>query len=136
MAGPRTKGSRHAACCAQRVKLAGCRRGLSTAVACALSCACSNATSLFEQEGIHPVLAAALPSDALGGLEAQSDLAEIAAKLKSYRPSQTVFEAEVAAARKGSGAGGWRDWQHGWGLGGQVLGANNAAAHWRWQQAG
>ncbi|KAL4420282.1 hypothetical protein ABPG77_005622 [Micractinium sp. CCAP 211/92] len=57
------------------------------------------------KEGIHPVLAAALPSDALGGLEAQSDLAEIAAKLKSYRPSQTVFEAEVAAARKGSGAG-------------------------------
>lgn len=57
------------------------------------------------KEGIHPVLAAALPSDALGGLEAQTDLAEIAAKLKSYRPSQTVFEAEVAAARKGSGAG-------------------------------
>lgn len=58
-----------------------------------------------QQEGIHPLLAAALPSDALGGLEAQSDLAQIAEKLKSYRPSQTVFEAEVAAARKGSGAG-------------------------------
>ncbi|PSC71287.1 DEAD-box ATP-dependent RNA helicase 29 [Micractinium conductrix] len=57
------------------------------------------------KEGIHPVLAAALPSDALGGLEAQSDFAEIAEKLKSYRPSQTVFESEVAAARKGSGAG-------------------------------
>ena len=57
------------------------------------------------QEGIHPLLAAALPSDALGGLEAQTSLAEIAAKLKSYRPSQTVFEAEVAAARKGAGAG-------------------------------
>ncbi|KAL4439981.1 hypothetical protein ABPG75_002982 [Micractinium tetrahymenae] len=57
------------------------------------------------KEGIHPLLAAALPSDALGGLEAQSDLAQIAEKLKSYRPSQTVFEAEVAAARKGSGAG-------------------------------
>ena len=57
------------------------------------------------QEGIHPLLAAALPSDALGGLEAQSGLADIAARLKRYRPSQTVFEAEVAAARKGQGAG-------------------------------
>jgi hypothetical protein len=57
------------------------------------------------QEGIHPLLAAALPSDALGGLEAQTSLAQIAAQLKSYRPSQTVFEAEVASARKGQGAG-------------------------------
>lgn len=57
------------------------------------------------QEGIHPLLAAALPSDALGGLEAQAGLADIAAALKSYRPSQTVFEAEVAPARKGQGAG-------------------------------
>lgn len=62
----------------------------------------------WSQEGIHPLLAAALPSDALGGLEAQAGLADIAAALKSYRPSQTVFEAEVAAARKGSGAGGPR----------------------------
>ncbi|PRW33125.1 DEAD-box ATP-dependent RNA helicase 29 isoform X1 isoform B [Chlorella sorokiniana] len=57
------------------------------------------------KEGIHPLLAAALPSDALGGLEAQAGLADIAAALKSYRPSQTVFEAEVASARKGQGAG-------------------------------
>lgn len=64
------------------------------------------------QEGIHPLLAAALPSDALGGLEAQTSLAEIAAKLKSYRPSQTVFEAEVASARKGQGAGGWAPCAH------------------------
>lgn len=63
------------------------------------------------QEGIHPLLAAALPSDALGGLEAQAGLADIAAALKSYRPSQTVFEAEVAPARKGQGAGG-RCWCH------------------------
>lgn len=59
------------------------------------------------KEGIHPLLAAALPSDALGGLEAQAGLAEIAAALKSYRPSQTVFEAEVSSARKGQGAGAW-----------------------------
>ena len=57
------------------------------------------------QEGIHPLLAAALPSAALGGLEAQSSLGAIAAALKAYRPAQTVFEAEVAAARKGAGAG-------------------------------
>lgn len=85
-------------------------------------CACPP----WEQEGIHPVLAAALPSDALGGLEAQTDLAEIAAKLKSYRPSQTVFEAEVAAARKGSGAGGcWGGRQAGE-TGPRLLGAHRA----------
>jgi len=57
------------------------------------------------REGMHPLLAAALPSTALGGLEAQEGLADITARLKSYRPSATVFEAEVAAARKGEGAG-------------------------------
>lgn len=58
------------------------------------------------QEGIHPLLAASLPSDSFGGLEAQEALADITAKLKSYRPSHTVFEAEVAAPRRGEGAGG------------------------------
>ena len=57
------------------------------------------------KEGVHPVLAAALATDALGGLEAQECLADITAKLRAYRPSATVFEAEVAAARAGSGAG-------------------------------
>jgi ATP-dependent RNA helicase DDX54/DBP10 len=57
------------------------------------------------KEGVHPLLAAALPSDALGGLEAQDCLADITAKLRAYRPSATVFEAEVAAARAGTGAG-------------------------------
>lgn len=57
------------------------------------------------KEGVHPLLAAALPSDALGGIEAQECLADITAKLRSYRPSATVFEAEVAAARAGTGAG-------------------------------
>jgi hypothetical protein len=60
------------------------------------------------QEGIHPLLARSLPSDAFGGLEAQAALAEITAKLKSYRPSHTVFEAEVAAPRRGEGAGALR----------------------------
>lgn len=59
----------------------------------------------FAKEGVHALLAAALPSDALGGLEAQDCLADIAAKLRAYRPSQTVFEAEVASARAGQGAG-------------------------------
>lgn len=59
----------------------------------------------FEKEGIHPVLAAAVPSQALGGLEAQASLANITETLRSYRPSQTVFEAQVASARAGSGAG-------------------------------
>ncbi len=57
------------------------------------------------KEGVHPLLAAALPSDAMGGLEAQECLADITAKLRAYRPSQTVFEAEVAASRAGTGAG-------------------------------
>jgi ATP-dependent RNA helicase DDX54/DBP10 len=57
------------------------------------------------KEGVHPLLAAALPSETLGGLEAQECLADITAKLRSYRPSATVFEAEVAAARAGTGAG-------------------------------
>lgn len=57
------------------------------------------------KEGVHPVLAAALPSDALGGLESQECLADITAKLRAYRPSATVFEAEVASARAGQGAG-------------------------------
>ena len=59
----------------------------------------------FEREGIHPVLAAAVPSLALGGLEAQESLANITAALRAYRPSQTVFEAKVASARAGQGAG-------------------------------
>lgn len=59
----------------------------------------------FEKEGIHPVLAAAVPSLALGGLEAQASLADITATLRAYRPSQTVFEAQVASARAGQGAG-------------------------------
>lgn len=60
---------------------------------------------IMPREGMHPVLAAALPSNALGGLEAQEGLADITARLKRYRPSATVFEAEVASARKGEGAG-------------------------------
>ena len=59
----------------------------------------------FEKEGIHPILAAAVPSLALGGLEAQESLANITASLRAYRPSQTVFEAQVASARAGQGAG-------------------------------
>ena len=59
----------------------------------------------FAKEGVHPILAAALPSDALGGLEAQECLKDITAKLRAYRPSATVFEAEVASARAGQGAG-------------------------------
>ena len=59
----------------------------------------------FEKEGIHPVLAAAVPSMALGGLEAQESLANITATLRAYRPAQTVFEAQVASARAGHGAG-------------------------------
>lgn len=35
----------------------------------------------------------------------QEDLASIAAKLRAYRPSATVLEAEVAPARRGEGAG-------------------------------
>ncbi|GAB4823750.1 hypothetical protein N2152v2_010796 [Parachlorella kessleri] len=57
------------------------------------------------KEGIHPLLAASLPSHAFGGLEAQHGLADITAALRSYRPSQTVFEAQVAAPRRGEGAG-------------------------------
>lgn len=59
----------------------------------------------FEREGIHPILAAAVPSLALGGLEAQQSLADITASLRAYRPSQTVFESQVASARAGQGAG-------------------------------
>ncbi len=59
----------------------------------------------FEREGIHPILAAAVPSMALGGLEAQQSLADITASLRAYRPSQTVFESQVASARAGQGAG-------------------------------
>lgn len=59
----------------------------------------------LDREGIHPVLAAAVPSLALGGLEAQESLADITAALRAYRPSQTVFEAQVASARAGQGAG-------------------------------
>lgn len=103
------------------------------------------------QEGMHPLLAAAIPSAALGGMEAQvrqgwlgerrgrprsmrsdaqsgaatrsaqewqpvhascpsrqtlqESLAAFTSALKSYRPSQTVFEAEMAPARRGEGAG-------------------------------
>lgn len=59
----------------------------------------------FEREGIHPILAAAVPSLALGGLEAQKSLADITASLRAYRPAQTVFESQVASARAGQGAG-------------------------------
>jgi ATP-dependent RNA helicase DDX54/DBP10 len=57
------------------------------------------------KEGAHPLLAAALPSDALGGLEAQGCLADFTAALRAYRPAATVFEAQVASARAGQGAG-------------------------------
>lgn len=57
------------------------------------------------KEGVHPLLAAAVPSHTLGGLEAQECLASITEKLRSYRPSATVFEHEVAPARAGQGAG-------------------------------
>jgi hypothetical protein len=57
------------------------------------------------QEGVHPLIAAALPTTAFGGLEAQAGLAAITAALRRYRPSATVFEAEVAAPRMGEGAG-------------------------------
>lgn len=59
----------------------------------------------FQKEGIHPVLASAVPSHDLGGLEAQNCLADITEKLRAYRPSATVFENEVAPARAGQGAG-------------------------------
>jgi len=59
----------------------------------------------FKKEGFHPVLAAAVPSQALGGLETQGSLADITTQLREYRPSQTVFEAQVASARAGQGAG-------------------------------
>lgn len=59
----------------------------------------------FEKEGIHPILAASVPSESLAGLEAQESLADITATLRAYRPSQTVFEAQVASARAGQGSG-------------------------------
>ncbi|KAK9865158.1 hypothetical protein WJX84_010261 [Apatococcus fuscideae] len=61
-------------------------------------------TRLQAPEGVHPLLAAAIPASALAGLEAQAGVADITAALRSYRPSQTVLEAEVAAPRRGMGA--------------------------------
>eukprot|EP00889_Picochlorum_renovo_P007309 jgi/Picre1/34339/NNA_001811.t1 len=62
-----------------------------------------NAKALYIKT--RPPASAEIPSVALGGLEAQESLASITASLRSYRPSQTVFEAQVASARAGQGAG-------------------------------
>ncbi|CAL8470205.1 g9747 [Coccomyxa elongata] len=55
--------------------------------------------------GIHPLLAVTCPQPSLAGMEAQEDMASIAARLRAYRPSATVLEAQVAPARSGDGAG-------------------------------
>lgn len=55
----------------------------------------SNVKAVFGRE-LHSMLL-------IGSL--QAGVADITAALRSYRPSQTVLEAEVAAPRRGTGAG-------------------------------
>ena len=53
------------------------------------------------REGVHPRLAAA----EAGGMKERADLMAFTQRLKSFRPAQTILEAEIAAARRGGGAG-------------------------------
>jgi ATP-dependent RNA helicase DDX54/DBP10 len=53
------------------------------------------------REGVHPRLAAA----EVGGMQERADLMAFTQRLKSFRPAQTILEAEIAAARRGGGAG-------------------------------
>lgn len=59
----------------------------------------------WPREGIHPLLAAAVPTTALCGLETRSEFGDIAEKLRSYRPAATVLETEVGSAQKVQGIG-------------------------------
>lgn len=59
----------------------------------------------WPREGIHPLLADAVPTAALCGLETGSEFTDIAEKLRSYRPAATVLETEVASAQKVQGSG-------------------------------
>ena len=53
------------------------------------------------REGVHPRLAAA----EVGGMQERADLMAFTQRLKSFRPAQTILEAEIASARRGGGAG-------------------------------
>eukprot|EP00884_Botryococcus_braunii_P015329 jgi/Botrbrau1/247/Bobra.0022s0221.1 len=54
-------------------------------------------------DGVHPLLAQAVPSQALAGLDAQEGVAGICAKLRMYRPLHTVMEAEMAPSSSAPG---------------------------------
>lgn len=57
-------------------------------------------------EGPHPWLAKGIPEDGLVNLQSELALKSFTDRLKSFRPPQTVFEAEIGTQRRASHIGG------------------------------